>query len=512
LIPGKQYTLEVVLQIAWRYKWIILVPAILISGGVALWTRGLTDLYQSDTVILVVPQQVAESYVRSTVTSSVADRMQSISQQILSRSRLEKIIVDLNLYARERQHGILEDIVDGMRSNITVQSIRGDSFRVGFTDENPRTAMQVAERLGSAFIDESLRDREVLSEGTNQFLEAQLEDARRQLIDNEKRLESYRRSHNGQLPQQLTANMQGIHNVEMQLQALTDSINRDRDRQATLKDTIADLEANQYVQAPTAPAAPHPETAADRVRTAEAALKAMEMRLKPTHPDVVRARKALDELRKAADAEAANTPISPEEPITPAERVRLTRLADANRELVALGKGIEAKTAEEKRLHELQTDYQSRIEATPTRENELIDLMRDYGTLQALYTSLLSKKQESQISANLERRQIGEQFRILDPARLPVRPFTPNRPRYYGMGIISGFGVGLVLAGLLEYFDRSMRSEDDVRAALNLQVVAAIPFIHDRISPARRVAIALSAATVGAIVVATAVVMLRHLR
>src|SRR5262249_9566378 len=162
----------------------------------------------------------------------------------------------------------------------------------------------------------------------SQFLEAQLEDARRQLIDNEKRLETYRRNHNGELPQQVQSNMQGMQNVALQLQALDDSINRDNERQAALKDQIADLEVSQYAQPPAHPPAPHGETAADRLHAAEAALRAMEMRLKPTHPDVIRARKALDALRKAADDEAAAVPITVEETMSPAERLRLTRLSD----------------------------------------------------------------------------------------------------------------------------------------------------------------------------------------
>src|SRR4029077_8680286 len=124
----------------------------------------------------------------------------------------------------------MEDIIDQMRSRIDVAIVKGDAFRVGFINEDPRTAMKVAERLGSLFIDESLRDRETLAEGTSQFLEAQLEDARRQLVDNEKKLENYRRSHGGELPNQLESNMQGLHNSEMQIQALTDSLNRDRDK------------------------------------------------------------------------------------------------------------------------------------------------------------------------------------------------------------------------------------------------------------------------------------------
>lgn len=489
MIPGKRYTPEVILAMAWRRKWWIVIPPIVISVGVATWTRTLQDLYRSETVILVVPQQVPEEYVKSTVTATVADRLQSISQQILSRTRLERIILDLNLYEQERKTGIMEDIIDGMRGQIGVQTVRGDSFRVSFTSTDPRTAMRVTERLGSLFIDESLRDREVLAEGTSQFLEAQLEDARRQLIDNEKRLEEYRRTHNGQLPTQLSANMQGLHNIESQLQALRESMERDRDRREVLRAAITDYENNAYIAPPPAsPIAPAPQTAADRLREAEASLAALERRVRPTHPDYVRAQRNVAELRKAAEEEAANTPlgVADEQPLTPAERIRRTRLADANRELTALEKGLEKKTADETQLRQQLTQYQQRIEATPTSESELVELTRDYGTLQGMYQALLAKKQDSQISANLERRQIGEQFRILDPARLPVRPFTPNRPRYYQMGLAGGLAVGLVFAALLEYLDKRLRNEDDIRAVINLPVLAAVPFMEEAIFARRR--------------------------
>ena len=487
-----------------------MLPAIAIAAGVVQWTRSLTDLYRSDAVILVVPQQVPESYVHSTVTASVADRLQSISQQILSRTRLERIIVDLNLYEQERKTGIMEDIVDSMRGSIDVQTIRGEAFRVGFISPDPRTAMRVAERLASLFIDESLRDREVLAEGTSQFLEAQLEDSRRQLIDNEKRLENYRRTHNGQLPNQLDANMQGLNSAQLQLQAVTDAIIRDRDRQLGLQQTITDLESNAFLQ-PEPATGPPPETAADRFHKAEAGLKVMQMHLKPTHPDVVRAKKMLEELRAAADTEAAQAPVTTDEVLTPAERIRRTRLNAATRELEAVERDIEAKTAQEKQLRETLGEYQERIEAIPTRESELIELTRDYGTLQNLYTGLLGKRMESQISANLERRQIGEQFRILDAARLPPRPFTPNRPRFYGMGVLGGLAVGLFLAAVFEYLDRAMRTEDDVRAALNFPVLATIPLI---VLPKRlnRLKVAAMSAAGAGLIAGTAFAAFRYLR
>ena len=207
----------------------------------------------------------------------------------------------------------MEDIVDGMRSNIDVADVRGEAFRVGFINEDPRTAMRVAERLASLFIDESLRDREVLAEGTSQFLEAQLEDARRQLIDNEKKLENYRRAHAGQLPTQLNANMQGLHNTEMQIQALVD---------ASIAIAIGRWRWSKpsRISKPTRSMQPDAARGAARrngrrslAQRPRRSFRRCSIDLKPTHPDVVRARKAVDELRAAADAEAAQAPVAADE-------------------------------------------------------------------------------------------------------------------------------------------------------------------------------------------------------
>jgi polysaccharide chain length determinant protein (PEP-CTERM system associated) len=509
VIPGKTYTPELILQIAWRRKWWILVPAIVIAGSVIAWTRRLPDTYKSDTLIMVVPQRVPESYVRSTVTQSITDRLQSITQQILSRTRLERIIEDLNLYADQRKTAIMEDIVEGMRRDIDIQVVKGDSFRVGFSSEDPRTAMRVAERLASLFIDESLRDREVLAEGTNQFLEAQLEEARRQLIDNEKKLEEYRRQHSGQLPTQLEANMQGLHNTEMQIQALIDSTNRDKDRHLVLERAIADAEAAESISAPPPVIAPAganaPKTAAQQLADARNELQALELRLKPEHPDVVRARRRVTELQEEADREALAQPVSIENsPVNSAEAVRRNRLEEMKAELANLDKQIAAKTEKEQELRGVLGIYQARIEATPTRESELADLTRDYGTLQTSYRNLLAKKQDSQISANLERRQIGEQFRILDAARLPARPASPNRPRFYQLGVAAGLGFGLALAALLEYLDRTMRTESDVRAALKVVVLATVPLIEAPKKKRRALKAAIAATATTAIVLAAA--------
>jgi polysaccharide chain length determinant protein (PEP-CTERM system associated) len=438
MIPGKQYTPELLMQIASRYKWRIILPFVIIATTASLVTRFLPNLYQSDTLILVVPQRVPESYVRSTVTTRIDERLQSISQQILSRTRLERIIQDFNLYADRRKTDMMEDIVERMRKNINLEVVKGDAFRVGFTSNDPRTAMRVTERLASFFIDESLRDREALAEGTNQFLESQLEEARRRLVENEKQLEEYRRKFDGQLPTQTEANLQGLHNNEMQLQALLDSLNRDRDRRLTLERVIADNSAPAETP-PTLGLRPANQedalpagTAAEQLKVAELNLRALLGRLKPEHPDVVRMRRSIAELQRRADAESTERAVSieaPEAPPSPTERLRRTRLQEAQAEVGNLDRVITQKTTDEKRLRTVIAEYQRRLEAAPTRESELADLTRDYTTFQSAYQSLLAKKQDSQISANLERRQIGEQFKILDPARRSRLPASTSTGR-----------------------------------------------------------------------------------
>lgn len=167
----------------------VLVPTAVCAAITASLTRSyLPTRYQSETVILVVPQRVPESYVRSTMTTRIEDRVQSLSQQIMSRTRLERIIQDFNLYETERKTGMMEDVVEKMRRDIALEVVRGDAFRISFHGDNPRTVAKVTEQLASFFIEENVRDREVLAEGTTQFLEAQIEDLRRQIVESETKL------------------------------------------------------------------------------------------------------------------------------------------------------------------------------------------------------------------------------------------------------------------------------------------------------------------------------------
>lgn len=513
MIPNKQYSFDTVLEIGRRRKWLIILPAVLIAAAASAVIYYLPNVYRSESLILVVPQRVPESYVRSTVTTRIEDRLQAISQQILSRTRLEQIVSDFNLYPRERaRQELMEDIVEKMRTeDIKIDIVKGDAFRVSYAADDPRVAMRVTERLASLFIDESYRDREILADGTNEFLATQLDESRRQLVQMENKLEEYKRLHNGELPDQMAANLQGLHNTEMALQSVGEALNRDRERRIAFERTVTDL-VDELNTAPAPEAKPGSsemaKTLEDELRIAQQSLLAVELKLKPDHPDVRRLRRNVDELQKRVEAQQLEGTLAAKpSPAVVLDPVKRKRLTDARAELDNLDRQIEAKIAEEARLRGMIGMYQSRIEAAPIREAELAALTRDYDTLNQAYKNLLAKKGDSEIAANLEKRQIGEQFKILDPARMPERPASPDRPRLYLIAIAAALLVGLGLAAAAEYFDKTLRTESDVRAALNLMVLATVPNMRDAGIVARRFRrnLAMGAAAVSVIAVGAAV-------
>ena len=479
MLPGKKYTPEDFVEMARRQKWLIVIPFVLITTGTAVFAHFLPNKYRAQTSMLVVPQRVSEAYVRSTVTMKMEDRLRTISQQILSRARLEQVIQEFNLYADYRRTETMEDVVERMRKDIELQPVRGDAFWVAFVSDNPRTAMKVADRLASMFIEENLKDREVLAEGTDQFLEAQLDDARRRLIDHEKKLEAYRGRYMGELPSQLQSNLQVIQNTQMQLQSLAESLSRDRDRRLSSERALAELQAPTPA-VPPAPTAPGELIALTGVgaraqlEEARKALVGMQTRLKPAHPDVLAVKRLVSDLEKKAAAEAGS-PGAAIASLTPQQAAQQSRLSQLRSDLESIDRDIAHKQAEEQRLRGVVAEYQRRAESAPARESDLVELMRDYDTLQKIYASLLAKKEESKISANLERRQIGEQFKILDPARLPENPYSPNRLRIDLVGALLALAAGLGLGALMEYRDSSFRSEQDIVSCLALPVLAAVP-------------------------------------
>jgi polysaccharide chain length determinant protein (PEP-CTERM system associated) len=488
MVPGKVYRPEDYVEILWRRKWLLIVPFVVIGLVTVLYTQTLPDQYRSLARVLVVPQQVPTNYVQSTVTDPLKMRLDALSDQIQSRTRLERLIQDFNLYERERQTMLMEDVIALMRRNVIVQipRTRGNqqpgSFTVGFTAENPRLAMQVADRLASMFVTENLQDRAVQADQTTQFLETQLETARRRLMEQEQKLEAYRLKYAGQLPSQVQTNLQVMQTLQAQAQSTSDAMIRDRDRLAVLDKQISDLLAAQGVttDGQPSPVRPKPSATQEQLAQAREALRALEMRLTPQHPDVIRARRVIRDLEVRAEAEALNTPLAPEQaPAISIPAGDRKRLADLQAERDLLQRGIAANGEKEARLQNTLPQYRARVEAAPARESELTELTRDYETIQEGYKSLLARNEQARMAADLERRQIGQQFRIIDPARVPEQPLN-TRTRLNLMGILAGLGFGLGLVAFFEYRDTTLRTDDDVVVSLALPVLAVIPAMATR--------------------------------
>jgi polysaccharide chain length determinant protein (PEP-CTERM system associated) len=466
-------------------RWLILVPfALGLAVAPALSTLE-PKKYRSETLIMVVPQRVPDSYVKSTITESIEDRLPSISDQILSRSRLERIILDFDLYREERGRQVMEDVVARMRNDITfgLEGKNVDSFRVAYVSHQAEMARKVTERLASLYIEQNLRDRETQADSTSQFLETELAQAKQRLVEHEKKLEEYRRRNAGQLPNQLQGNLQAMQNANLELQAIRESTNRSLERRLLIERQIADAQALPVVPAPPivlgAPA-PEPTDLREQLEAAKARLETFMRRFTPDHPDVVTLQRLIGDLqaRVAAQPSPGTSTEVPEKALSADELAREKRVRELQAELAVIEHHLTGNRADEERLQRVIADYQAKIDVLPTRESELVELTRDYGTLQTAYSSLLMKREEAKIAANLERRQIGEQFRILDPASLPEKPYNElRRLAITGSGAIAGFIFGLLIVGLLELRDSSFRREEEVLRALEIPVLALIPVI-----------------------------------
>jgi polysaccharide chain length determinant protein (PEP-CTERM system associated) len=412
------------------------------------------------------------------------------------------LIVEMGLYQDERERRPMQDVVELMRSNINVDTVassaprRGaDAFYVRFSYPDRELATRVTSRLGGLFIDMNARDRGDLAEATDEFLQSQLAETRRSLEDQERKLEEFRQRNSGRLPTQLSFNMQAIQSTQLAVQALVESLARDRDRKLMLERLYNDAQIEPPIPVVVAPPVqpsigqtdPTPSSglpAEQQLAAARDGLARLELRLKPEHPDIARAKRLIEELERRAAPEAENgattTPDGePAPPVAPtAEQIaRADRLRQMRAEIESLDRQVRFKEAEEQRQRELLATYQRRIEEIPGVESEWTALTRDYDTQQAAYKDLLTKSEQSKVAMELERRQIGEQFKVLDPARPPVRPTGVRRLQVNGAGVALGLVLGLALAALLEYRDRTFKRADDIREVIKLPVLAEIPYL-----------------------------------
>jgi len=502
MLPGKIYSPEEVLHLVRTRVWLLILLTIVGVLVAAAVSKRLPSLYRSEALMLFEPQRVPDEFVKSMPAAGVEDRIDGLKSQILSRSRLERVISEYGLYP-ELSGVPMEDRVLRMAADVTVKPETKVSFRISYVNQDPMLAQKVAERLSALFIEENVRDREAVAADTNSFLDSQLEAAKRQLIEHEKKLEEYRLRYGNELPSQAPTNLQAMQNAQTQLQAITDAADRARERRLLLERQLDDLDSEPAADAT---ATSGPGTIEQQLAAAREQLQALLARAKPDHPDVKAMQRTIRDLEAKAAAEAAQPPakLATTRPKA-ADLVRQQRRRDITEQIQDLDRQLEARQKQEATLRSAIGSYEAKLDAVPKRESELVELTRDYATLQNAYQSLLSKRQDAKIATNLDRRQIGPQFRVLDPAKVPERPFSPNRMLIN----LGGGAIGLLLAvaiiGLAEYRDTSFKQEEEVERLLNIRVFALVP---DMVSPAdirarrrRVVAAGIAAAVLAGVVV-----------
>ncbi len=526
MLPGKTHGVQTAFDILRRRAWLIVIPPFAALFVALVVSHQLPDLYQSDVLIAIVAQRVPDSLVKSTVTIKTEDRLDAIQTQVLSRTPLEQLILELDLYPAERRTLPMEDVVVKMRAAIDVAIERPrvgprgfeppHAFHVRFKYPDATLAAKVTQRLGASFVEQNARDRDAMAEATNQFLETQLAEARTRLEQQENKLEAFRQRHGNELPTQVQSNMQVVQSTQMQVQALVEATARARDRRLMTERIYTELSAEPAPapvpsgppQAQPAPGTLAPAgTAKQQLTDARQLLARLEMRYRPDHPDVIRTRRAIADLEtKAAEEKSSEDGGEPmaAPAVSEVEVARRDRLSAMRAELDSLDRQVAFNEQEEQRLRDLVAEYQRRIEAVPGVESEWSVLTRDYDTQQAAYKDLLTKSEQSKVALNLERRQIGEQFRILDAAGVPTKPISPNRLQVSGVGFGLGLVIGLGLTLLLELKDASFRTEADVVEVLSLPVLALVPFVPTAAERRHRVRKRLLVATIATALVAGA--------
>jgi polysaccharide chain length determinant protein (PEP-CTERM system associated) len=478
MLPGKVYKPEDILKVLRKRIWLIVVPWALLAAGTAIVARKLPDVYSSSALIQVVPQRVPGSIVQPMTTANLEERLRSLDQKIVTRTKLERLIQDLNLYANERRTMIMQDVVEKMRGDIQRTAVRGDAFSVGYNGRERTTVQRVAEELASFYIKEGLADGKTRAEDTSSFVGTAVEDARRELEAKEAKVLEYKLRHVGELPTERGSNQMAISTIQQQLQLVAQLISTDVAQKIALERQIQMLEDASESSLGTPPQAERSQISVwlDEQRNRESALKAQGK--SATHPEMTQVRKRIKDLEDQLEAERGRSPVSSASPISVAEQNRRKQILVLKADLEGIKTSLAQRQAQEKALRGQASGYQTRVDRSPIREAELANLERDLDTHRRAYNELVSSQIKSDLAVDVQAAQIGEQFSLLESARLPERPTSPDRTLINIFGLLGGLAAGLGLAALLEYLDRSFKTDTELASVLSLPVLAVVPLME----------------------------------
>jgi polysaccharide chain length determinant protein (PEP-CTERM system associated) len=457
-----------------RRKWSLLLPALFIFTASAAIAVILPPVYKSTSTILIEEQEIPADFVMATVTSYAEQRLQSIYQRIMSTSRLLDIINRFNLYPELKDKMTTEQIVQQMRKSIHLDTIsaeivdrrtgRPSSATIAFTltyegKGIPEKVQRVANVLASLFLEENLQVRERQTKETSQFLEDEMGKLKVQLDAIEAKIADFKAEHINELPEVFQVNMQSLYTIERNIEGMKEQLRSLKEREGYLQTQLANIAPNEKLNEDIR-----------RLRELEMQLSNLKSRFTDAYPDVIKTKAEIEKLQKQIDAAQREPRTGGFKPDNPAYITLASQLASTQADIQSVKRNI----AELQKKGDM---YRKRIEATPKVEEYYKSLLIERDNTQAKYDDLSRKYMEANVAHGLEKEQKGERFTLIDPARLPEKPYKPNRMAIMMIGLILGVAAGAAAVSVQEFTDHSIRGADELALETSLPVLAGIPEI-----------------------------------
>jgi len=459
------------LDILKRRALAMLIPALAVTIIVAIVVERLPNVYRCQTVILVDPQKVPDSYVTSTVTGSISDRLSTIQEQVTSPTRLKRLIDAMGLYPDLRSRMGMQEVIRLMQSSISVELVDAGGraltgFRIAFTGRNPVETAQVTNQIAAMFTEENLKAREQASYGTSDFLQDELQKTSKQLQDKEEELRAIRLRYIQDLPESQQFHIQALEGLRMQMRDAQERISRAQQQIVYLRSVSAtttpsvdlDIEARG-------------SGSASATQDLENKLAALQARYGPSHPDVRKLQAKVDQV-KAAEAKNHHPEQVARASVVPPRQIH-NPVVDA--QLEQLEQEVKEQGDVLSRLEKEASFHTSKIEQVPIFEEKIAGVTRDYESLKHRYNQLVEKKLSADTASALESRQKGERFVILDPAQVPEKPYAPNRLLMIGAGIVAGLLLGLATGIALEFLNGAVVNEYVAEQMIGKLALARVP-------------------------------------
>ncbi len=463
-----------------RYWWIL--PITVVGCGTIAMSLAmvLPKRYTSQTLILVQQPTVPSDIVRPVVTEDLNHRLASMQEQILSRTRLEPIIHKFGLYPELRGTVHIEDLVERLRTSITVtplvsmpgtqnQSLPG--FYVSVAFNNPQLGQQICSEITSMFMEQNAHALEQQAARTTSFLSRQLDEAKTKLDAQDAKLAQFKKQYLGSLPEEEQTNLSLLMGMNSQLEANTQALSRAQQDKAFNESLLNQQQAN--LEAAQRQPGKNSEALDQQLNELQGQLTVLQARYTQEHPDVIKIKNSIEEVKKRMAEEPKTDPSGSENAQT------AKRETPQIQQLRARLRQDELNIADlTKRQAQIQNQIellQARVQASPVVEQQFKEMTRNHQSALDFYNELLKKSNNSEMAKDLQHQQEGEQFRVLDPPSLPVKPSFPKKAYFLGGGLGVGFAMGVGILALIAFGDRSIYTERDVELCLQLPVLGLIP-------------------------------------